>query len=155
MARIPNPKALNDLRGDPGRRRRYQKEPIPPAGLPTCPDHLDELAKQEWNDVTIILQEMNLLSKADGKMLEIYCVSYSRWRKAIENVSKYGELLYDKEEKGWKDNPYASRADRLQEQIRRCLLEFGMSPAARARMRTTIEPAKPQSKWANIKPCTR
>jgi hypothetical protein len=62
---IPTPKILNDLRGNPGKRRHKTKEPEPPKGWPDKPDHLDEIASQEWDSVCQLLDDMHLLSKAD------------------------------------------------------------------------------------------
>lgn len=149
--RIPNPKAINDLRGDPGRRRRYEKEPTPPTGIPSCPDYLDEIAKGEWSEIVGILKDMNLMSLADGRLLEIYCTSYSRWRRALVNVAKYGEVILDKKSGKLVTSPYAHIASRMQEEMRKCLLEFGMTPAARSRMRVSIEPPKPENKWVKFK----
>ncbi len=42
---------------------------------------------------------MGLLSKADRAMLEIYCVTYSRWRRAIDNLAKYGDMIVTKDKK--------------------------------------------------------
>ncbi len=147
--RPPSPKALNDLRGDPGRRRRYEKEPDAPQGKPTCPEHLDEIAKKEWAEITEILDTMGLLSKADRAMLEIYCVTYSRWRRAIDNLAKYGDMIVTKDKK-IEPSPYVSQADRTAETCRKLLVEFGLSPAARARMRMPSESNKSGNKWLKI-----
>ncbi len=147
--RIPTPKPLNDLRGDPGRRRRYEKEPPAPDGVPICPDHLDPLAKQEWVEITTLLADMNLLSKADRAMIEVYCVSYSRWRRALERVQQVGEVILDKTKGKMMTNPYAHVANRMQEEMRKLLIEFGLSPAARSRVRAVEK--KPEDKWAKLR----
>ena len=94
--RPPVPKAINELRGDPGRRRRYEKEPEAPSGIPDCPEHLDNIAKAEWFATASILKDMGLLSRADRAALEMYCSAYSRYRKAAEHVAKYGEVILTK-----------------------------------------------------------
>lgn len=76
--RIPQPKVINDLRGDPGKRRRNTREPQPPKGWPEKPDHLDEIASKEWDSVCELLDEMGLLSRADKTAIEIYVQAYSR-----------------------------------------------------------------------------
>lgn len=84
--RIPKPKAINDLRGDTHKRRRHKAEPEPPKGNPQYPDHLDEIARQEWKSVTEQLEKMGLLSSADATALELYFSAYSCYRHAESMV---------------------------------------------------------------------
>lgn len=147
--RPPTPKKLNDLKGDPGRRRRYETEPEAPEGTPDCPDHLDEIAREEWESVTTHLQSMGLLSTADRAAIELYCISYSRYRRAVENCQKYGDVILSPNKKVPMISPYATIQNQAFEQCRKLLLEFGLTPAARARMRVRDE-RKPKSKWDGL-----
>ena len=44
----PTPTNLKLLRGNPGKRKLNTTEPDPPPAIPTCPSHLDKVAKREW-----------------------------------------------------------------------------------------------------------
>lgn len=144
--RPPKPKILNDLRGDPGKRRRNAVEPEAPEGMPVCPDHLDEIAKQEWKSVTAHLKSMGLLSTADRSAIEMYCISYSRYRRAVENCQKYGDVILSPNKQVPMISPYSTIQNQAFEQCRKLLIEFGLTPSARARMRITDE-KKTDSKW--------
>ena len=62
----PQPTALKVLRGNPGKRPLNKREPEPPTDNPPhCPDHLDDVAKVEWNRLVAIVTQMWILSEAD------------------------------------------------------------------------------------------
>ena len=46
--RKPKPTLMKQLNGNPGKRPLNDREPVPPAGTPTPPDYLDDVARQEW-----------------------------------------------------------------------------------------------------------
>ena len=77
--RKPKPTTLKLLAGNPGHRPLNGQEAVEPAELPDCPEHLDKDAQAEWQRISPILSEMNLLSSADRAALAAYCVCYGRW----------------------------------------------------------------------------
>lgn len=131
--RIPKPKAINDLKGDTHKRRRHQAEPEPPNDRPTCPEHLDDIAKHEWQSVTEQLDQMGLLSSADATALELYCSAYSRYRQAESMVRKFGEVIVSPVNKYPMVSPYSTVMNKNLDVCRRLLVEFGMTPASRSR----------------------
>jgi P27 family predicted phage terminase small subunit len=137
QGRIPKPKALNDLKGDTHKRRRHQAEPVPPKNHPTCPEHLDEGAKNKWTELTKELEQMGLLSSADADALEMYCSAYARYRKAEEMVKKFGEVILSPVNKYPMISPYSTVMNKNLETCRRLLIEFGLTPAARSRCAIT------------------
>ena len=80
--RKPKPTIVRQLEGNPGKRAINDREPVPPDGIPDCPEHLDDEARAEWFRTSKVLKEMGLLSKADRSALAAYCVAYSRWVEA-------------------------------------------------------------------------
>ena len=61
----PAPTALKLLKGTQKSRINHA-EPPALAGFPDCPDHLDEVARQEWNRIVPELREMGVLSRIDA-----------------------------------------------------------------------------------------
>ncbi len=81
-------------------------------------------------------------------MLEIYCVTYSRWRRAIDNLAKYGDMMVTKDKK-IEPSPYVSQADRTGRVLPKVAGRVRTVPAARARMRVpTLK--KIECKWGNF-----
>lgn len=148
----PRPTRLQvDLRGDPSKRRGNTTEPEAPKGWPECPAHVkeDPIAHEEWNSVCSQLDSMNLLSTTDGRAIELYCLTYSRFRAAQEQVRKYGDVLLLGQNKYPTLSPYYTAMNRYHEDCRKWLVEFGLTPSARARMRVKVE-EKSSNKWSEI-----
>ena len=140
--RKPLPTAVHEMQGtykkNPQRRRG--SEPQPPPGAPECPGHLDDVAQEEWAMMCQILSDMGVLSKADRAALELYCQSYSDWRKACENVEKFGQVLVDTDgdqAQPAKRNPYDLIKERCGAACLRLLVEFGLTPSSRTRVSAT------------------
>lgn len=149
LGRIPKPAAINDLKGDTHGRRKKNQEPIPPTGRPHCPDYLGLIAKAEWQNICDQLDKMSLLSTADRAALELYCQAYERYRDAEAKVRQFGEVIISPAQKFPMVSPYAVAMNRNLDVCRRLLIEFGLTPAARARVATTPQD-KATDGWAGI-----
>ena len=152
MARIPTPTAIQvGLRGDPSKRRKNCIEPEAPSGRPPCPEQLktDPIAAQEWESVCDQLQLLKVLSTVDVVLIELYCKTYSRYRQAEAQIDKFGEVLISPNTKTPMVSPYYTARNRYAADLAKYLVELGLTPAARARMRVTVE-AKSDSKMAKI-----
>jgi P27 family predicted phage terminase small subunit len=130
--RKPKPTILKALAGNPGKRKL--NEPIA-AGIPDCPEFLDAVAKEEWRRCVKVLAEMGVLTKADRSALAAYCVAYSRWVEAEGLVKKFGTIVKSPEKGFPMKSPYLTVADQAMENMRRLMVEFGMTPSARSRLR--------------------
>lgn len=157
MGRAPIPTSLKVLRGWPGKRGRAIEqdgiEPEPPTGCPDEPDHIkeDPIAHAEWLDVCEQLDSMGLLAKTDRTMLELYCSAYSDWRRAGDMVKRYGDVLVTGRDKSLRISPYAKSRNNAYRQLKECLTELGLTPAARARMRTPAKNSNDaQDRWAGL-----
>ena len=132
--RKPKPTVLKVLSGNPGKRKLNHDEPIA-AGIPDCPDFLDAVAKEEWNRCVKVLAEMGVLTKADRSALAGYCVAYSRWVEAEALVKRYGMIVKSPEKGFPMKSPYLTVADQALEAMRKLMVEFGMTPSSRSRLK--------------------
>lgn len=140
--RTPRPKALNDLRGDPGKRRSYEVEPEGPQGLPVAPADLSAVARAEWDFIVPLLSTMGVLSLIDAPAIVSYCEAWSRYRYAAAYI----------EQNGFDGQHYRHAAKAVvdnQALVKAYLLEFGCTAAARARMRIKPDKKPKASKWGN------
>lgn len=127
--RRPKPADIRLVDGNAGKRAQSPAEappadaaagePKPPEGLPPMPRRVeaDPLAREKWQELVVLttLPGSRVLSLADGPMLELCCLSYSRWLQA--------------EEAG-----YWNRAEKHERAYERRLSHFGLSPAMRAKV---------------------
>ena len=133
--RRPKPTLLKMLDGNPGKRPLNDAEPPALAGDPECPEWLDEEAKAEWDRIVPDLREMGLLSRADRPALAAYCTAWSRWVMAEAQVKKFGVIVKSPEKGFPMKSPYLSIADQSMETMRKMMVEFGLTPSSRSRIR--------------------
>ena len=89
--------------------------------------------RKEWKRMALLLEPLGLLTEIDGEALELYCAARARWLKAEGVVRKKGEVT--NAPSGYPiRNPYLSIANKAWEQMRRLLIEFGMTPSSRERV---------------------
>ena len=133
--RKPKPSIKSTLEGNPGKRPRNGREPTPSAGIPRCPKHLDDEARAEWFRTSKVLKNMGLLTLADRSALAAYCVAYSRWVEAERMVKKFG-MVVKTPEKGFPiKSPWLSIAEQSLETMRKLMVEFGLTPSSRSRIK--------------------
>lgn len=148
--RRPLPTAVKRLRGNPGHRQLPQNEPQPQLGRPEMPPHLGAIAQDEWQSIVPQLELLGVLTRIDGKALAAYCHCYERWIEAEKEIAARGLIIEEnvfshrQGKKGpvtvlvgtrYKRNPAVSIANEALKLMRAFLIEFGMTPAARTRVR--------------------
>lgn len=148
--RRPLPTNLKKLRGNPGKRKlpKAGEEPTSSLADPEMPKGLSKVAQKEWRDVVPILREMKVLTKADGKALAAYCHNFSRWLEAEKEMERHGIMVEEPvfgrpDEQGERDivgykykrNPCNSISNDAQKIMKSFLIEFGLTPASRAKLR--------------------
>jgi P27 family predicted phage terminase small subunit len=141
--RRPLPTAIKKLRGNAGKRKLNDAEPIALPGVPEMPDGLGEVAAKEWRSIVPELVQLGVLSKVDGKALAAYCHSFARWFQAERDVEKYGVIVEEPillmgAATGFfrlKKNPACNVSETAMKTMKSFLVEFGMTPAARSRIR--------------------
>jgi P27 family predicted phage terminase small subunit len=154
----PTPTVIKLLRGNPGRR------PIPPEPEPTrtaeppeAPAFLVGYASDEWHRVAPELHRLKLLTVLDVQALASYCTAYSRWRETEEVIARMaindratGGLLIKTSSGDAAQNPLIGIARRAAADMVRYAGEFGMSPAARARISAGIGYEPPEGKFDGL-----
>jgi len=131
----PTPTNLKALRGNPGKRRLNNREPDPEPAIPSCPQHLNKVARREWRRVTKPLFALGLLTQLDRSALAAYCCAYSRWVEASVQIQQFGLIL--KSPSGYPmQPPYLAILNTALEQMRSYSTEFGMTPSSRSRVKT-------------------
>jgi P27 family predicted phage terminase small subunit len=134
--RKPQPTGLKILKGTRDDRVNHD-EPAPPPGMPEPPDHLDKLGRQEWARICELLASMGIGSKADAPALMLYCTSYSKWLRARGDIAKHGLTVLSKH--GLRANPAVNIELTTARLMKDLLVEFGLTPSSRSRIKTTSE----------------
>ena len=148
----PKPTNLKLLQGNPGKRPINDNEPKPSRIMPTCPDHLDEVARKRWDDLSTMLFDLGLLTQIDGDALAAYCQLYSDWVRLSNEIVKDGsdvQLKHTIDAGGnefleMKTNPRVIMKRETLKLLKSFLVEFGMTPSSRTRL--GVEPSNPSKK---------
>jgi P27 family predicted phage terminase small subunit len=136
--RKPKPTALLRLHGNPGKRPLPVDEPQPRQDKNlSCPEHLDQEAKNEWQRMSVELEALGLLTVVDRAALAAYCQCYSRWVKLEGIVQKTGEVLFNKISGQHYPSPYMGALNRALKNMQMFASEFGLSPSSRTRIHVT------------------
>jgi len=141
--RRPLPTSIKKLRGNRGKRKLNADEPKLELEAPEMPDNLPALAQAEWKSIVPQLLQLGVLTRIDGKALAAYCYCFARWIEAEKEVADRGilveETIYNKdgEEVGYKvkRNPAIPVVNESLRQMKSFLIEFGLSPASRSRLK--------------------
>lgn len=153
--RKPKTAAQQIAEGDPRKRGPHKLQDMlnaePPAtkGLPSCPDHLHDLAREAWEFWSEELGKMDLDCRCDAPMLAGACWNYHRAIQAELQLDQEGmtvaESVWD-EKSGEKivlkikSHPANSIRARAWALVARFCSEFGLSPVSRTRLAVDRKP---------------
>lgn len=149
--RRPLPSAVKKLRGNPGKRKVNKAEPKPKSSAPEMPAGLPPLAIAEWKAIVPMLAQLGVLTEIDGKALAAYCEYFAQWRQALDEVRERGITVEEPIVKfadgeseiigyKYKRNPAVSIANDAAKLMKSFLVEFGLTPSSRGRLRIDAKP---------------
>jgi P27 family predicted phage terminase small subunit len=79
------------------------------------------------------LEELGLLAKCDTDLFELYCVTYGKYRTALEDVNANGLTIVGVKGNVMR-NPAAIELHQSMEKLAKLMPELGLTPSARARL---------------------
>lgn len=145
--RKPIPAVLQRLRGDPrhlrGKLPTADMDPESAPKVPRPPAWLLGEARKEWFNIAPKLHAAGLLTNLDLRALAGYCVNFAQWLEAVEAIRQSGTVI-----KGGKNkdipmiSPYVRIAREAHLAWTRALVEFGMTPSSRGRVKISKPEAK-------------
>jgi P27 family predicted phage terminase small subunit len=111
--------------------------------MPKCPPWLDKEAKKEWRRMVKELAETGIITIIDRSALARYCDNFSKWMEAEKQLQKMPMVKFNKA--GFSEiNPYFRVANKAKEMMMKDLVELGMTPSSRSRVKVS-EPPKEKS----------
>jgi len=136
----PTPTATLKLRGS-WRGELNKSEPEPEKGIPECPPEVKGVAKECWEQVAPMLDNMGVLTVADNMALSLLCETYAHWRRSQDLLNKYGDVYPIRDDHGnvkyLQQTPYVAIARNFGKALKDMLTEFGLTPSSRSRIVTT------------------
>jgi len=93
-----------------------------------------------WDRVCDHLETLKVLSPGDREPLYRYCKMYDRWLRLEQFIDEHGEVYethaYNRQATGFQIRPQMRVLIQLSEQMSKIESQFGMTPAARTRLRS-------------------
>ena len=139
MANRPKPTHLKIVEGTQRKDRANPSEPQPDLGTPIPPAWLSDEAKVQWGRFSVWLEQMGVLTLADGPALERLVSVYLEVHELEVLIREQGrvvEMLSTQKEKVLKANPAVAMLNSADSRLRQMLIEFGLTPAARTKVHT-------------------
>jgi P27 family predicted phage terminase small subunit len=131
----PQPTALKELRGNPGKRALPPREPKPKGKLPACPKHLEGEARKAWQAFAKQLTDSGIATALDATALEMLCASYALYVEAMQQVLAFGPVWMEKGASKipkFVYSPHWAVKNREWKNVLSILREFGMTPSSRS-----------------------
>ncbi len=142
--RKPKPTSLKVIEGNPGKQRLNKEELAPPRDNIKCPSWLLPEAKKEWKRMADAMEAIGILTNVDVAAFAGYCQAYARWREAEEFITKHGSIF--KTPSGYVQQvPQVSIAQQNLKIMQSFCAEFGLTPAARARIGANVATSSKES----------
>ena len=126
--------------------------PDPPKGRPIPPKTLTGEARVEWDRMVVRLKaSKTLLSVVDDAVLYRYCQLHARAERLEREIANLPDAFYIDHVGNPKVHPAFAQIRAYDQALRGYLVEFGMTPAARSRVKVPIPEKTPvKSKWAGL-----
>lgn len=99
---------------------------------PKAPAYLDEIAVRQWKEKSRQLSGREDLTPADWSNLELYCVNYSLYRKAVEDLATRGFSIVNSQGRESRNPALSAKADAERIMIKMASL-LGFDPVSRRR----------------------
>ncbi len=99
---------------------------------PKAPAYLDEIAVRQWKEKSRQLSVREDLTPADWSNLELYCVNYSIYRKAVEDLATRGFSIVNSQGSESRNPALSAKADAERIMIKMASL-LGFDPVSRRR----------------------
>ncbi len=134
----PKPTKIKELQGGSSTSHRPmpENEPQPevPMLTPNPPENLKKVGRAEWIRTSEELHKVGLLTNLDLAALTAYCFCFETFIDATEKVKEHGVII--KAQSGFPmQSPYLTIANKAMSEMRRWLVEFGMTPSSRTRVK--------------------
>lgn len=132
----PKPTALRKLTGNPSNRpMNAEPEPAIPARVPGPPSWLGPLGADVWTRNAPILFAVNCLTLADLDNFALLCEAHQELHDAMADIAERGMIVLSHNGSVYQ-NPAVGIKHKAIGLIRQFGNDFGMSPAARAGLKS-------------------
>lgn len=132
--RKPTPDAINEARGNPGKRARktINLDNLPVAGI-DAPKHMRAKGRKYWVEVAGWLSDSRIVRTSDRNALARYCETLADYVKVTAALDKQGHVYITESNHGTMQriSPWFMVQERLTKRLQDLEDRFGLTPASR------------------------
>lgn len=140
----PTPSPILTARGS-WRAGSRVDEPALAVKAPGCPNWLSKEGKAEWRRQVKQLTALGVIGEIDRPLLAAFCEAWSEFVVAVDTLEEVGLTITT--EKGYVlPHPLVAIKNAAVERMKALGQQFGFSPAARTRLRSTKKEKTPATK---------
>jgi P27 family predicted phage terminase small subunit len=125
---------VHKLKGTYRKDRHAVNVPTPEVGIPDPPKTVKGIALDEWDRLVPLLAKLKSISLLDRAALAAYCIEYRIYHEAIRQLNLGRTLLATTSRKTKAPHRVLRVANRALGNMMRIAQEFGLTPAARAKL---------------------
>lgn len=151
--RKPKPSAVHRASGDGF--KVSADEPKPERSSLVAPEYLSSGARKAWDRAAKDLDACGILTNVDEAALAHYCEQFALWQEAVQHIKRNGMLLTSKKTGSVVPNPSIRIANSAHDRLVKMMVEFGMTPSSRARVRMRPGYQQAPADGSNGKPINR
>lgn len=136
------PTALHVLEGTDRPDRTNRNEPTPTLTDDKPPVWLKGRGRKGWRWIAPVVADMKILTDADKAALALLCDAlgdYTECQEALRRDGRFYETLTKLGERMIKPHPAVAQASDAWRRAARMMVEFGMTPSARSRVKAAAE----------------
>ena len=148
------PTYLKLIQGNRGKRPLNKKEPKPPRGIPSPPEHLTKKVMLAWGLIAAKLDKMGVLTIADAWALEQLAENYEEiltLRKTVRRT-RFQTVVTATGSKRKVHHPAWQQLADTEKRFRAMMEQFGLTPASRSKVNADPDDEKekdPAAKYFN------
>ena len=122
----------------------------PVEGKPVPPDHLDAVAREEFQKIVDDMEQQGTLSRTDGRSIAIYAECFARWIRAKSILATLTEDYITLPSGVVKQHPVHETINKAVSQMTRLLIEFGMTSQSRKKVPVNKPKDTSGDKWQGL-----
>lgn len=116
--------------------------------------HQRRIATETWRELAQVLVERKVLTRSDLHSLEMCCWEYARWRVLSDVIEEEGPTVAQRNGEGEViavvSHPAVGQMDRAQANVERLLVQLGLTPSARVRVRGAATDEREENPFAGL-----
>ena len=135
-----------NFRGD-----RHKHGPVVEIQSPPCPTWLPKSAKKYWKDIAPQLVNAGLIGIVDSAAFIAHCDSVGKFEEVTKKLKKLEDMIDETPQKYQVQSVLFTIRNKLWDQVMKSASEFGLSPAARSKVKDSNQQQLPgMGDWGDV-----